>query len=51
MPKETKRKTYVAAVGLTLKNGDRVEPGETYPGTPAKWLIEQGKVVAEGGGR
>jgi len=44
----TKPKTYVAVVGLTLKNGDRVEPGDKYPGKPAKWLIEQGKVIADG---
>lgn len=35
---------YVAVVGLTLKNGDRVEPGDPYPGRPPKWLLEQGKV-------
>jgi hypothetical protein len=39
---------YVAVVGLTLKNGDRVEVGETYPGKPAKWLIDQGKVKKRG---
>lgn len=40
----TEKKRYVAVVGLTLKNGSRVEPGEPYPGKPAKWLIQQGKV-------
>jgi hypothetical protein len=35
---------YVAVVGLTLKGGDRVEPGDVYPGRPPKWLLEQGKV-------
>jgi len=41
-------KKYVAVVGLTLRNGDRVEPGQPYPGRPPKWLIEQGKVTADG---
>lgn len=41
---EPKSKRYVAVVGLTLKDGTRIEPGEPYPGKPAKWLIEQGKV-------
>lgn len=41
----TKKQTrYVAVVGLTLRNGDRVEPGERYTGRPPKWLLEQGKV-------
>jgi hypothetical protein len=35
---------FVAVVGLTLKDGTRVEPGEPYPGVPAKWLIDQHKV-------
>jgi hypothetical protein len=39
-----KKTTYVAVVGLTLKNGDRVEPGDPYPGRPPKWLKDQGKV-------
>lgn len=37
-------KRYVAVIGLTLKDGTRVEPGEPVPGRPAKWLIDQGKV-------
>ncbi len=37
-------KKYRAVVGITLKNGDRVEPGELYPGKPAEWLIKQDKV-------
>ena len=46
----TKPKTqrYVAVVGLSLKNGDRVEPGEPYPGKPPKWLVDQGKVKRDG---
>ena len=38
---------WVATVGLTLKNGKRVEPGEPYPGNPPKWLKDQGKVTTE----
>ena len=47
MPKKEPAR-YVAVVGITLKNGDRVEPGEPYPGKPDEWLIEQGKVTADG---
>lgn len=43
-PKPKPPKKYRAVVGLTLKNGDRVEPGELFPGRPPKWLREQGKV-------
>ena len=39
-----KKPTYIAVVGLTLKNGDRVEPGDVFPGNPPKWLIDQKKV-------
>ncbi len=35
---------YRVVVGLTLKNGDRVEPGELFPGKPPKWLVDQRKV-------
>ena len=38
-------KKYVAVVGLTLKDGTRIEQGKPFPGRPAKWLIEQGKVT------
>ena len=41
------KKQWVAVVGLTLKDGTRVEPGEDYPGVPPKWLITQGKVEAK----
>ena len=45
----TKKQTrYVAVVGLTLRNGTRVEAGDPYPGRPAKWLIQQGKVTKRG---
>ena len=44
----TTRKPYEAVVGLTLKDGTRVEPGDDYPGRPPKWLIEQGKVRKRG---
>ncbi len=37
-------KQYRAVVGITLKDGARVEPGELYPGKPDKWLIDAGKV-------
>jgi len=37
---------YRAVVGITLKNGERVEPGELFPGKPAEWLIERHKVEA-----
>ncbi len=40
----SKQKTWKAVVGLTLKDGTRVEVGEDYPGSPPKWLIVQGKV-------
>ncbi len=43
-----KKPRYRVVVGLTLKNGERVEPGEIFPGTPADWLIEQGKVILDG---
>jgi hypothetical protein len=39
---------YVAVIGLSLKNDDRVEVGDTYPGRPPKWLITQGKVKERG---
>ena len=39
---------YVAVVGLTLKDGSRIEPGEPYPGKPPKWLVEQRKVQKVG---
>jgi hypothetical protein len=44
--KKTVRKPvrYVAVVGLTLKNDDRVEPGDPFPGRPPGWLLDQGKV-------
>ena len=36
---------HVALVGLTLKDGTRIEPGDLFPGSPPAWLIEQGKVT------
>lgn len=35
---------YRAVVGITLKDGTRVAPGELFPGKPVKWLIDQKKV-------
>lgn len=44
---KNKKVAYVAVVGLTLKDGSRIEPGEPVV-KPEKWLVEQGKVkVAE----
>lgn len=43
-----KTPVYVATVGLTLKDGSRVEPGQKYPGKPPTWLIREGKVKADG---
>lgn len=39
----SKTKKYVAVVGLTLKDGTRVEPGEPID-KPDKWLVKAGKV-------
>ena len=41
------KKQWKAVIGLTLKDGSRVEPGKDYPGQPPKWLIVQGKVEAK----
>ena len=43
--KPTRR--WIAVVGLTLKDGTRIEPGDPVA-KPAKWLIEQGKVIDDG---
>jgi hypothetical protein len=38
--------TYVAQVGLTLKDGRRVESGETFEvARLPKWVADQGAVV------
>ena len=41
------KKRWIAVVGLTLKDGTRIEPGDPVE-RPVKWLIEQGKVTADG---
>ena len=47
-PKPQKPAVWVATLGLTLKDGTRVEQDEPYPGNPPKWLKDQGKVIADG---
>lgn len=36
----------IVRTGITLEDGTRLEPGDSYPGTPAKWLVDQGIVEA-----
>ena len=37
----SKKPKFVAAVGLTLADGSRLEPGDSFPGEPADWLVDQ----------
>lgn len=39
--------TYQIVRGITLKNGRRLEPGDTYRGKLPKWVVDQGHAVRE----
>ena len=37
--------TWTVHVGLTLKDGTRLEPGDTYDGKLPRWVEKQGMAV------
>lgn len=36
---------YKIRTGMNLKNGKRLEPGDTYTGQLPKWVVDQGHAV------
>ena len=50
MPEPKKPVQWIATMGLRIeKTGEYLKAGDPFPGNPAKWLKEQGKVVKADG--